>query len=375
MTTDRRLVGGMISQRSRVALSLLIFAAMILVDHCHTWVWNYTAWLFDYHFGFMKRGLVGTVLQSITGATVIPLLWVKCVSWALALAIVAFFLYVFNDLQRSIRNSEERRQFLSLFVFFMLSPVSLRNYFFDLGRFDQISIILLLLQWFRPPLLMTVTLSAIMVLVHENFFFIFMPVLLLIVFSERGLKPAFLVFATVTISTFITFKFGRPAVDIETLGQHLLSKANAPLGFNELHLFYVDVRGQLNDSWAQFQLHKKYFYGYLIYLILSIPVFWVVARLELTVVGRLIRWGVLMGYLAIVILTCDWCRHLTNAYLVCMFLLLYLMKTDGVRTSLMKSKIMSERVLYGAAALSLFLPAAGVEIPRLVKFFQTVSGG
>ncbi len=337
--------------------SLLLFLLAIGIDHRRDWSWIYTHWLFDYHFGFIKRGLVGAGLHLISSS--LPLLEVQILSILMAAAVTIFFIKFFWDLRACWNHS-----ILIFAVFVFFSPLSVRNYFYDLGRFDQLSMVLILLQWFNIPLLVTAALATALVAVHENFFFIFLPALSFILYQKHGLKKTMAVIFSVTMATFFVFIFGHPSVGRSTLFEYLQSKATIALDDN-LDLFYVNAQEQFKANMAHFEIQKHFWYGYLLYASFLIPLVLTLKSITTDKFEKLIFAGLVSGYLFIFIFTCDWCRHLTNLFLILAFLILYLYRQKKLVTDF---EFFKSRWRYFYFVLFL-LPAAGVEIPRLVKLF------
>jgi hypothetical protein len=346
---------------------ILVFLGLVFIDHRVQWDWIYTHWLYDYHFGFMKRSLVGAIVGSFFPASaVVPLAKVRALAWLIWAGVSGVFFFFFLDLAKKITDVTEKKNFFWLFAFCWLAPISLRDYAYDLGRFDQLGILLLFLQWWSIPALVTAVLAAMLVFIHEGFIFIFLPAILLLVFLKKGWRSTFWVAAFAGASTLFIFKFGKPATDMATLWAYLQSKADAPLDHN-IELFYRSFVDQLQVNWLDTKNQLPHLAGYLLYLYFLTP---------LLTLGSAIRWKVetiwfkrliLFGYAIIFVLTCDWCRHTTNAFLVLSFLLLYFMREAETRTRVLTHPYFQRRNIKVLTVLSAFIPAAGVEIPRIEK--------
>ena len=83
--------------------TIFIFLFYCFIDHRVTWDWIYTHWLYDYHFGFMKRALVGeTLFLALGKPAIVPLGVVKIISWIIFFIVTGGFLYFFNEIQKKI---------------------------------------------------------------------------------------------------------------------------------------------------------------------------------------------------------------------------------------------------------------------------------
>jgi hypothetical protein len=84
--------------------------------------------LVDYHFGFIKRALVGEIVSLFTAE--VPIWLVFALAGAVWLATLALFVELF----RKTFGFDEKQ--LPLFAFMAGSPFSLKNFMHALGHFD-----------------------------------------------------------------------------------------------------------------------------------------------------------------------------------------------------------------------------------------------
>ena len=349
-----------------------LFIFFVLLDHRVVWDWMYTHWLYDYHFGFNRRGLVGELLYLALGKPkIVSLSIVKCIAWILFAINVGLFGIFFRSIQKTIIQEKQKFNFNLFFIYFMLVPVSLRNYAYDLGRLDHIATLLIFSQWFSPPVWVTAIASILMVLVHENFIFIFFPAILLLVYHRRGFKQAFWVgFATVSATLFM-FKFGKPNVDAEAFWNHITQKADSALD-NNVGFLYWTFMHQLEVDWIIYKSHIPYLLGYVFYFFYCIPVYRYFSKLKLNALANIIRFGFYSGYVAILFLS-DWCRGIANFFIIMSFMTLYFMKFDeGFKAIVLNDERIREKKVYYALLASLIIPAVGVDIPRFYKLVEII---
>lgn len=146
--------------------------------------WKATLWLFNYDIEFIKRGLIGTVLQFFDHDAFVRFDIIfysaRIVFFSLVFCCCLFFSRFFNH------------QPISFFLMLLLSGFCIQQFSLELGRLDQINYIFLFLllligdiwksTWFilfstiTLCLMMLITETAILVQIPVFFFFIFQQV-------------------------------------------------------------------------------------------------------------------------------------------------------------------------------------------------------
>ena len=133
--------------------------------------------LVDYHFGFIKRALIGAIVALFTAK--VPVWLVFAIGGAIWLVTLALFVTLF----RRTFGFNERQ--MPLFVFIAGSPFFFKNFMHTLGHFDiygcALAIVLLLIPA-RSILFVAVAAvaSMILILVHHIHFLLYVPTLALI---------------------------------------------------------------------------------------------------------------------------------------------------------------------------------------------------
>ena len=115
--------------RALIILSALL-AVSVLQTHTHL-EWKFSHILFDYHFGLIKRGLVGEVFSWATPhVTIDQFFWVFA---ALNMVLIGLIAATLMALPRASA--------ILLLVFLCLTPMLLRQVIYDWGRFDIFGLI------------------------------------------------------------------------------------------------------------------------------------------------------------------------------------------------------------------------------------------
>jgi hypothetical protein len=163
---------------------------------------NYTHWLFNYEFEFIKRGLAGEILRIINIPPTQTIVYIS--SYLIFFSII--FLYVKLFYKPSTEN-QKNKGIILFFITAALHSATLQHLNYDIGRFDHLSILIFLfLIWILPKLtkpfqVLTVLVSlSISILIHEASFVIAAPVIFAYwVYNERGSVSYNLVRLTVFI--------------------------------------------------------------------------------------------------------------------------------------------------------------------------------
>lgn len=135
-------------------------------------------WVFNYEYGFIKRGLVGEIVTRIFSYPTIEVI----VYLSTAIAFLVAFILIFLFFRPTFRNIHSLG--IWLFSIFAASHfATLQHYFYDMGRFDHFGIIILFLcilvierlpdnMWSLAVILFFCVVGL---LIHETFFFNFIP--------------------------------------------------------------------------------------------------------------------------------------------------------------------------------------------------------
>jgi len=178
--TERSLVQGRKVRLAWVPAIVFVTSAVIVQTPTLSPSWTGTHWLFSYEFGFLKRGLVGTLVTPVVPLTT----FADLVAVSLVTSLITFTAFFWWILLPAWRTGLSL--YLSLWVAFaVLHSGTLQNLWFDPLRFDQINLWLLLLTLATiartGPKTSTAAvgvLGILSLLVHEAAFFTTLPVML-----------------------------------------------------------------------------------------------------------------------------------------------------------------------------------------------------
>src|SRR3569832_934627 len=134
--------------------------------------------LVDYHFGFIKRALIGAVVALFTDKVSVWLVY--AIGGCVWLITAGLFIRLFH---KTFGFSDES---LPLFVFTAGSPFFLKNFIFALGHFDiygALAAIILLLVPARSLAIvwLATVLSALLILIHHIHLLMYVPTMTAIV--------------------------------------------------------------------------------------------------------------------------------------------------------------------------------------------------
>tara|TARA_B100001093_G_C26836197_1_gene1018447 strand:+ start:50 stop:1282 length:1233 start_codon:yes stop_codon:yes gene_type:complete len=166
-----------------------------------------THWLVNYYdFTFIKRGLVGTTIKFISFNNIITL------ELILIFSLIILFLFIY--LVISIYNIFECINYIKLlFICFIFSHAFIYFYSLDLGRFDQINNILLILAMyvifnfnFNTNFIYLGLIIFLGTFIHEAFLLIQFPMIISIFFfKEKSIKKNSLTKSSVNTSAIFSF--------------------------------------------------------------------------------------------------------------------------------------------------------------------------
>jgi hypothetical protein len=298
--------------------------------------------LVDYHFGFIKRALIGEIVSLFTAE--VPVWLVFALAGAVWLGTLALFIELFR---RTFGFDEKH---LPLFAFMAGSPFFLKNFMHTLGHFDiygcALAICLLLIPA-RSVLfvLLAALFSVVLVLIHHIHLLMYVPTIFVIVAIRyylvegasrlnvaAGITAALLLGALFMAAQFLGTM---PVPEAEFVG-YLRGRMADPsrtdlLSFS--YIWYQPLSKEIHDTWERMPSN-----------LLGVPVFALLIWLHTplwryfaqTIRGLADEWhrrlvvaallGVSLGYLIMFAIVFDYSRWISN-WAVCMFLILHAVKT------------------------------------------------
>jgi len=312
----------------------IIPASFFYKLYFHSPVVEYTHLLVTYHFGFVKRALVGAVLALF--ASRVPVIWVFVLGLAVWLAALLLFIFVFK---RIFGFSDKN---LPLFAFVAGSPFFFKNFMYSIGYFDIYGCIVALAALVLPvgilyPLLLACA-CVMLVLIHPIHFLLYFPTIALILlvryycgrdFSALrigyGVALSAIILITFVASTF----FGQVQVPRETWRAYVQSRATVPIDPTVSYIWYSTIRDELARTWSTIGSNALRFPVFAALIALHLPVARYFKRLVQSLVSPLHRTVVIagvsticVGYAIICAVVFDYSRWVSN-WAVCMFLAMF----------------------------------------------------
>lgn len=298
--------------------------------------------LVDYHFGFIKRALIGAIVALFTDK--VPVWLVFAISGAAWLATLGLFLRLF---QKTFGFSNKT---LPLFVLIAGSPYFLKNFMHTLGHFDIYGCVFALILLLMPASSLLFVAAAalfaiILVLIHHIHLLMYVPTIITIVVIKHYLthgitrtNVAFGFAALLCVSAlFFAAQFlGTMPIPEADFVAYLKSRMADPSRTSLLqfsYIWYQPLSKEVSDTWV-----------WLPHNILGLPVFallaWLhaplwryfanlIAALAKEMHRRLIiaaLLGISLAYLIMFAMVFDYSRWMSN-WAVCMFLILHAVKT------------------------------------------------
>lgn len=298
--------------------------------------------LVDYHFGFIKRALIGAVVALFT--TKIPVWLVFVLGGSVWLLTLGLFVQLFR---RTFGFDEKQ---LPLFVFIIGSPFFLKNFMFALGHFDIygcLAAIILLLVPARSLayVLLATLLSALLILIHHIHLLMYVPTIIAITvlrhYLARDLTPLNVGVGALAVvglgALFLAAQFfGTMPIPQADFVLYLKSRMADPSRTDLLEFAYVwyqPLAKEFQDTWARMPSNLLGVPVYALLIWLHTPLWRYFAavigaladqRHRRIVIAALI--GVSLGYLIIFLTVFDYARWISS-WAVCMMLLLHAAKT------------------------------------------------
>jgi hypothetical protein len=292
---------------------------------------DYMQLLVTYHFGFVRRALVGTIVSWFTDA--VPLWYIYAIGIAAWIVTLILFVAAF----RKVFGFHEKN--FPLFVFLAGSPFFFKNFAIALGHFDIFGCLWALVALLIPvgpfyPLVVAVGCIA-LILMHHLLFLLYVPTIGFIVFVRYGVPAGLstgkmiygLVLVLLVSITFVaTAFFGRMPVPAETLLTYLSSRASGRIDSQTVWMWYSTIEQEIRSTWDHRGITMIRLPVYAVLIGLHFPV----ARYIKSMIGtlrtpflRTVSIAALaiisIGYLPIFVVVYDYSRWVSS-WAVCMFL-------------------------------------------------------
>jgi hypothetical protein len=301
----------------------------------------YVHLLVDYHFGFIKRALIGAIVALFTAKVPVWLVFaLGGATWLLTLGLYA------KLFQKTFGFGAKT---LPLFVFIAGSPFFLKNFMHTLGHFDiygcALTIILLLMPAGSLLFVATAALfSIILVLIHHIHLLMYVPTIITIVVTRHylayGLDRSNITFgivalAAVSVLFFAAQFLGTMPIPEADFAAYLKTRMADPSRTDLLqfsYIWYQPLAKEISDTWGRLPHNSLGIPVFALLIWLHTPLWRYFANLignlaneahRRLVIAALI--GVSLAYLVMFAMVFDYSRWISN-WAVCMFLILHAVK-------------------------------------------------
>ncbi|MET4065458.1 hypothetical protein ABID58_000232 [Bradyrhizobium sp. S3.2.6] len=297
--------------------------------------------LVDYHFGFIKRALIGAIVALFTAK--VPVWLVFALGGATWLATLGLYARLF---QKTFGFTAKT---LPLFVFIAGSPFFLKNFMHTLGHFDIYGCVLAIILLLMPAgsLLFVATaalFSIILVLIHHIHLLMYVPTIITIVVVRHylacGLNRGNLAFgivalAAVSVLFFAAQFLGTMPIPEADFVAYLKTRTADPSRTDLLqfsYIWYQPLAKEISDTWAWLPHNIPGIPVFALLIWLHTPLWRYFSDLigslaheahRRLVIAALI--GVSFAYLMMFAMVFDYSRWISN-WAVCMFLILHAVK-------------------------------------------------
>lgn len=181
-----------------VSLTVAIISIMVFnrtktfIFYDLTMSWNAAHYAINYlDFGFVKRGLIGSLYRIINGSFSQESLFLFQLSFLLLFIAITHYFFSKLELNKSF-----------VYVLFILSPATFMQFGSDFGRFDAFLVSLFMLSIiFRRNSWLFILFSTLGVLTHEIYTFALLPASFLLYLSERTDLPSLKEIITTSLKT------------------------------------------------------------------------------------------------------------------------------------------------------------------------------
>jgi hypothetical protein len=338
MTAERlqRHWRAMLSVNAAVLLGVLLYKITLppYVPYIHL--------LVDYHFGFIKRALIGAIVALFTDK--VPVWLVFAIAGTIWLVTAGLFLRLF---QKTFGFDPAH---WPLLVFTAGSPFFLKNFMFALGHFDIYGCLCAIILLLVPPgslliVLLATLFSALLILIHHIHLLMYVPTIAAIVVlryyltvGANRINVAAGIVALLGLGLlFLGAQFiGTMPIPHDAFVRYLQGRMADPsrtalIQFS--YIWYQPLSKELQDTWARLPSN-----------LLGVPVYalllWLHAPLWRFFVGLvraladvrhrrivLVATGVIsLGYVVMFAMVFDYSRWISS-WVTCMILLLHAVKT------------------------------------------------
>lgn len=297
--------------------------------------------LVDYHFGFIKRALIGAIVAIFTDK--VPVWLVFALGGATWLVTSVLYARLFQKTFGFTAGT------LPLFVFTAGSPFFLKNFMHTLGHFDiygcALAIILLLMPAGSLLFVATAALfSIVLVLIHHIHLLMYVPTIITIVVIRHYLTHGFnrsnvgfgvVALAVVSALFFAAQFWGTMPIPEADFVVYLKGRMADPSRTDLLqfaYIWYQPLAKEISDTWGRLPHNILGVPVFALLIWLHAPLWRYLARLigalanethQRLIIAALV--GISLAYVVMFAMVFDYSRWISN-WAVCMFLMLHAVK-------------------------------------------------
>ncbi len=253
MKSDKKL-----SNQNLIVIVVSLAIAMVAIlranhgHHGEVSSWHFTHYLFNFEYGYVKRGLIGEIIRLSIGQ--VDYLTVKYLSHVLFYLAVVVLIFV-TVLPAMDAGCQKGSIYFVLLV--LTSPATIQHFYFDMGRFDVVTLTIALISILiifsfnnRIKYVFLFALMCVSVLVHEATFFIYIPIVFSFLIYNSKTRGEYLICFFYAVSavllTFIVSSYGLIEVfDLEEHEQMLKNKYGEIVNASSLAVLH---RGSLGEN-------------------------------------------------------------------------------------------------------------------------------
>jgi len=298
--------------------------------------------LVDYHFGLVKRALIGATVALFTQT--VPVWLVFAIGGATWLVTAGLFVKLFR---RTFGFDDGH---LPLFIFMAGSPFFLKNFMHTLGHFDIYGCLCAIILLLIPAqgigfVLLAAVFSIVLILIHHIHLLMYVPTIAVIVILRHylavGFNRANVAVGTISIVAlgvlFLGLQFwGTMPVSEAEFVSYLKTRMADPartdlLGFS--YIWYQPLSKEVSDTWARMPSNLLGLPVFALLIWLHAPL-WryfsdLIRALADDIHRRIVAAGIAAvsaAYLIMFVMVFDYSRWISN-WAVCLFLILHAVKT------------------------------------------------
>lgn len=343
---------------------------------------NFAVFLFDYEFGFIRRGLLGTLAGLIPYAPDEYFVF-SAFYWAVLLGL---YLVVLGNLRLALfqdtAESNEGRVWFSIAILF--SPLFLKNLMFDFGRFDSAGYLAVFAFALARPAVqrvLIVALPPVLILCHEGQVLFSVPpmlaIFLIFAIRERNLLKlrtllplALSVGVSLGLSVYL-LKNGIPSVSHDVIQDYVAGKSpkntedRTWLLYDDLQANIEMARGNRRFKWRQLEASPLHVLAFALHLPVTV-LLWHFFKRDRDPGLRLscaVIFATSLAQCVLFFVGIDYARWIANIFISFVAMFLVLVRVHGLGDAVADHAIRNRHYFIALTFIFLAIPKFGVVSP------------